>query len=33
VLRAFLADLDINLALVGHSRPSEVGPEVLAPRP
>ena len=33
VLRAFLADLDINLALVGHARPSELGPEVLADRP
>jgi L-lactate dehydrogenase (cytochrome) len=33
VLRAFLADLDINLALVGHARPSELGPEVLFNRP
>jgi lactate 2-monooxygenase len=33
VLRAFLADLDINLALVGHARPSDVGPEALVPRP
>ena len=33
VLRAFLADLDINLALVGHARPSDLGPEVLVDRP
>lgn len=30
VLRTFLADLDINLALVGHARPRTLGPDVLA---
>jgi lactate 2-monooxygenase len=30
VLRAFLADLDINLALSGHATPNELTPAALA---
>jgi lactate 2-monooxygenase len=30
VLRAFLADLDLSLALSGHRTPAELGPEILA---
>ena len=33
VLRAFLADLDLALALSGHRSPDELGPHVLAPAP
>jgi L-lactate dehydrogenase (cytochrome) len=30
VLRAFLADLDLALALSGHRSPAELTPEILA---
>jgi isopentenyl diphosphate isomerase/L-lactate dehydrogenase-like FMN-dependent dehydrogenase len=33
VLRAFLAELDLALALTGHRAPDELGPDVLAPAP
>ena len=33
VLRAFLADLEVNLALAGHRTPGELDLDALAPRP
>jgi isopentenyl diphosphate isomerase/L-lactate dehydrogenase-like FMN-dependent dehydrogenase len=33
VLRAFLAELDLNMALSGHASIDEVGPHTLAPQP